>query len=141
MRFGFLGLIAVFAFCEAVASADTIAKPGIKPVQAELIADLNARLLKVGSTVFARVTVDWTGTDCVLKSGAILEASVLSVTPHTKTTKSSELDLAFTKAQCGEAKMMPFKLMLAAMAAPTQDSDLGILNDTVPPTSTLIAVA
>lgn len=132
MRFGFLGLIAVFAFCEAVASADTIAKPGIKPVQAELIADLNARLLKVGSTVFARVTVDWTGTDCVLKSGAILEASVLSVTPHTKTTKSSELGLAFTKAQCGEAKMMPFKLMLAAMAAPTQDSDLGILNDTVP---------
>ncbi|HTB95965.1 MAG TPA: hypothetical protein VK716_03085 [Terracidiphilus sp.] len=132
MKFRGLALLLVVAYCVVAAYGDSLPKPGLKPVQAELIADLNARLLQVGSTVFARVTADWQSADCALKRGSILEASVLSVAPHTKTSKSSELALAFTQAQCGEAKMVPFKLMLAAMAAPTQDSDLGILNDTVP---------
>src|SRR5579862_9527475 len=64
-------LLAALATPSFAATAST---PGITPVQAELMADMNARLLKVGAPVYARVTVDWTGTDCVLRSGAVLEA-------------------------------------------------------------------
>lgn len=108
------------------------ALPGITPIQAELMADLNARLLKAGAPVYARVTVDWTGTDCVLRKGAVLEAHVVSVAPYNRSTKLSELDLAFTQAQCDAPKMAAFELLLAALAAPPRDSDLGILSDPVP---------
>ena len=125
-------LITALALHYTAAFADKITKPGITPVQAELSSDLNARLLKVGSTVYARVAVDWQGSNCVLRTGAILEAHVLSVVPHTKIVKGSELDLAFTRAQCGELKMGDFGLVLAAMAAPPQDSDYGIMSDSLP---------
>jgi hypothetical protein len=121
-----LALIGASAFAES-----TLVPPPITPVQAELIADLNARLLKVGSTVFARVTANWDHSDCSLRNGAILEGRVVSVVPHTKTTKVSELDIAFTRAQCGQPKLGEYGLMLAAIAAP-QDSDYGIMSDNLP---------
>lgn len=96
------------------------------------MADMNARLLKVGAPVYARVTVDWTGTDCVLRSGAVLEAHVLSVSPYRENGKISEVNLAFTRAQCGDVKMGAFELLLAALAAPPQNSDLGILTAAMP---------
>ncbi len=125
-------LAAVLALCGQAFPAEPVNKQAITPVQAELIADLNARLLKVGATVYARVTVDWRGADCALRSGAILEAHVVSVVPHTKTVKASELDLAFTRAQCGQPKLDAFGLMLAAMAAPQSDRDYGIMSDSLP---------
>ena len=124
-------MVALVLSCTVVFSA-TIAKPGITPVQAELMGDVHAHLLKVGATVFARVIAEWRGTDCSLRNGAILQGQVTSVVPHTKTAKGSEIDLAFTKAQCGELKMDKFELLLVAMAAPPQNMDLGILTDALP---------
>ena len=80
-------LTTALALCCPAVFADTTAKPGITPVQAELTADLNAHLMKVGSTVFARVTVDWRSSDCVLRNGAILEAHVVSVVPQPRPPK------------------------------------------------------
>jgi hypothetical protein len=40
--------------------------------------------------------------------------------------------LAFTRAQCGDLKMAPFNLLLSAIAAPPEDSDLGILSQSLP---------
>ena len=119
-----LGCIAAFA--------DSKARIAVTPIQAELVADIQARLLKVGATVFARVSVDWRGTDCFLRNGAILEGHVVAVVPHTKTTKGSEVDLAFTKAQCSNKKMDGFELLLVALAAPPQNNDLGIVSDPMP---------
>jgi hypothetical protein len=127
-----LGVTTALALGCTVAFANTTAKPGITPVQAELIADVNSRLLTAGNTVYARVIADWQGADCELRSGAILEAQVISVVPHTKTVKGSELDLAFTKAQCGEPKIGAFGLLLVAMAAPPQNSDMGIISSSLP---------
>jgi hypothetical protein len=132
MKMRILGLAAAVALCWATASAEKIAKPGITPIQAELMADLHARLLKVGGTVYARVTVDWKGPSCVLRNGAILEAHVVSVVPRIKPAKGSEVGLAFAKAQCGELKMGPFELLLSAVAAPPENSDLGILSENLP---------
>jgi len=132
MRARILGVAVALALCSSSALGDAVGKPGITAVQAELLADMHARLLKVGTTVYARVTADWRGADCALRSGAILEGHVLSVTPHTKTAKGSEVSLAFTRAQCGDTKMGAFELLLAAMAAPPQNSDLGMLSESVP---------
>jgi hypothetical protein len=127
-----LGLTAALALCCAMVSAEKIAKPGADPIQAELMADLHARLLKVGATVYARVTVEWRSPACVLRNGAVLEAHVVSVVPSIKPVKASEVGLAFTKAQCGDLKTGPFNLLLSAIAAPPEDSDLGILSQSLP---------
>ena len=118
--------------CVQAYGARKVAEPGITPVQAELMADLNARLLHVGAPVFARVTVDWTRTGCVLPKGAVLEARVVSVAPYNKATHLSELDLTFTRAQCAAPSMAAFDLLLAALAAPPRPMDMGILSDPLP---------
>ena len=111
--------------CPAVFGA-TGAVAGVTPVQAELMADMNAHLLQEGAVVFARVTVDWRGTGCTLRNGAIVQGNVVSVTPyHRQGSKGSEVVLAFTKAQCGDLKMGAFQLLLAAVAAPPQNSEMG----------------
>jgi hypothetical protein len=120
------------ALCGAPLLAETAARTEVVPIQAELIADMHVHLIKVGAPVFARVTADWHGADCVLNSGSILEGRAVSVTARTRTVKNSELDLAFSKAQCGQPKMGAFQLMLVAMAAPPEDSDLGIMSDDLP---------
>jgi hypothetical protein len=127
-----LGLLMALALCCPAVFAATAAPPSIVAIEAELIGDVNARLLKVGATIYARATADWHGTDCVLRSGAILEAHVLSVTPYRENAKLSEVDLAFTGAQCGELKMGAFPLLLAAMAAPPRNSDMGVLSSPMP---------
>jgi hypothetical protein len=96
------------------------------------MADLHARLLKVGQTVYARVTVEWRSPTCLLRNGSVLEAHVVSVVPSIKPVKSSEVGLAFTKAQCGDLNMGSFPLLLSAIAAPPDDSDLGILSESLP---------
>ena len=101
MKMRILGLTAALVLCWATVSAEKLAKPGADPVQAELMADLHARLLKVGQTVYARVKVEWRNPGCNLKNGAVLEAHVVSVVPSIKPVKASEVGLAFTKAQCG----------------------------------------
>jgi hypothetical protein len=125
-------LIIALALGCAPVFAEKIAKPGADPIQAELMADLHARLLKVGETVYARVTVEWRSPACVLRNGAVLEAHVVSVVPSIKPVKASEVGLAFTKAQCGNMKTGPFNLLLSAIAAPQQDSDVGILSYSLP---------
>lgn len=132
MKTGILGLTAALALCLPTASAEKLAKPGADPVQAELMADLHARLLKVGETVYARVKVEWRSPSCDLKNGAVLEAHVVSVVPSIKPVKASEVGLAFTRAQCGNMKMGPFNLLLSAVAAPPEDADLGVLSYSLP---------
>ncbi len=89
------------------------AAPG--PVQAELLAHLNVRHLATGSTLFARVTLDWSGSDCVLRKGAILQATVEQSDPR-KGRNESRLALSFDKAQCNGRDLQPIDLVLAAVA-------------------------
>ena len=112
--------------------AATPAKPGVTPIYAELMTDVRAHKLQVGASIFARVTGEWEGRDCALRDGAILEAHVVSVVPPTKAAKGSQVDLAFTKAQCGTLKMSDFGLMLAAMSAPPGEFDLNNPDNPLP---------
>ena len=84
--------------------------------QGGVLAHLSVRHVSGGATAFARVTVDWSGKNCFLKQGSILEARVESAVPR-KGSDHSELALAFTKAQCNGADLTPIELVLAAVAA------------------------
>lgn len=123
---------AVLLSCCAGVSAEPSSRPGVTPIEAELVSEVQAHLAHVGEKVFARVTADWQSADCILRDGAILEAHVVSVVPHTRAVKSSELSLAFTKAQCGAIQMSPFEMLLAGLVSPPRDNDLGIISAPVP---------
>jgi hypothetical protein len=128
-----LVLTSAVALCGIQVLADSIAPPQAAPVRARLLADMHARKLTVGATVYARVIDEWRGSGCELRSGAILEGHVVSVTPYAKPAKTSAVDLAFTRAQCLGKEMGNFNLLLAGVAAPPQNVvDLGVLTDPVP---------
>lgn len=125
-------LVAALALCSTALAADNVPKPGITPVEAQLMADVRAHQMTVGQPVYARVDTAWNSADCVLRNGAILEGQVVAVTPHTKTDANSVLTLAFTKAQCHGVKMDDFKLLLSAVAAPPSGMDSEDLSDMLP---------
>lgn len=86
------------------------------PVHAKLLKYINVRHLQPGSSVFARVTADWSGLNCTLRKGAIIEANVEAAVPHVKHGRGSELALSFPKAQCSGADMVPLDFFLAAIS-------------------------
>ncbi len=139
MNMRILGQAAILALSCRVLLGAPPAKPAITPIQAELIADMHARLLKPGGAVYARVTAEWHSAECPLGIGATLEGHVVDVVPHVKAPKGtmpkvSTVSVAFTGAQCGGPAMHPYSLLLSAMAAPPHDQDLGIMSDMLPVT-------
>ena len=116
-----LGILLIAGLCGGSVCAEPLATPAVTVVEAELLADLEARNLKPGGTLYAKVTAEWNGLGCVLLRGAVLEAKVVSVVPHSKTSKASEVSLSFTNAECGKSAMEPFALDLVALAAPEED--------------------
>jgi hypothetical protein len=125
-------LIPVLVLCPAALYADNVPKPGVTPVEAQLMADVRAHQMTVGQAVFARVDTAWTSSECNLRQGAIVEGRVVAVTPHSKADANSEMTLEFTKAQCNGVKMNDFKLLLSAVAAPPSDMDSAFLSDMLP---------
>lgn len=105
----------LYASCLAACLAQSSEPPQQGPVQAEFLTHFNVRHLAPGATVFARVTLDWSSPDCVLRQGSILEAKIEIAQPR-KVRGESKLALSFNKAQCNGAEMHPLDLMLAAVA-------------------------
>lgn len=137
MNIRILGTAAAVALSSPMLLGAPPARPAITPIQAELIADMHARLLKPGGSVFARVTAEWHSTECALNIGSTLEGHIVEVVPHVKAPKgtmpkASTVSMAFTKAQCGGPEMRPYSLLLSAMAAPPHDEDLGVMSDSLP---------
>jgi hypothetical protein len=127
---GCLAIILIAGLYVSAMQSQTRSQTGVLvPVEAELLMHLEASHLKTGGSVFARVSVDWTGPGCVLRRGATLEATVVAVTPHSPISSGSEVALSFEKAQCGKSDMEPFALLLAAIAAPGDEENGSITTD------------
>jgi hypothetical protein len=99
----------------------SVPHPVLTPIQAELLADLQARNLAPGAALYAKVQADWTGFGCVLPHGVVIEAHVVSVVKHSKSSKASQVTLSFDKAQCNKSDLKPFAMTLAAIAFPQED--------------------
>jgi hypothetical protein len=90
-----------------------------KPIQAELIQRLNARKVKVGDPILAKLASPWKSPECDLRSGAIIQGHVVTRKAHSKTEKISEIGITFESGQCGGPEMKPLFLTIAAVLAPS----------------------
>jgi len=129
---------ALFGLCMCSGGSQSPAPDNPGPVQAELLKHLNVSRLASGDTVFARLTQDWNGLGCALRSGSILEATV-ETADRRKIGSESKLALSFTMAQCNGAEMQPMKLLLAAIASPPPDWRIAPNPEFRTPMSSLLA--
>ncbi len=132
MRVSILLTAAALGLLNQVAPAEPTAQPTAPVIHAELMADVLGRKLQVGSTVFARALADWSAGGCTLREGSVLEARVVSITPYNKADKTAEMGLAFSRAQCVGHEIGSFTFVLAAIAAPPDNVNMGVLNNTIP---------
>lgn len=107
----------VCVLASGIALRSQVAQPVSKPVEAELLARLSARSVRVGDTIYALVANDWSGPGCHLRRGATLGGTVRSVTLRSRTS-ASEVALSFDRAECNEQGLRPFQMILEAIGAP-----------------------
>ena len=62
-----------------------------------------------------RVTEQWKDDDCQLKPGAIVQGRVVHVAKRSKVSKVSQMQLAFTAAECGNPLAKPLALTFIAL--------------------------
>ena len=105
--------------CSGLAQSP-VPQPDPGPVQAELLANLDVRHLGNGKTIFASITQDWNGLDCLLRKGAILEGTVEESISR-QGNNESKLALSFKRAQCNGREMQPMDLVLTVIAQPPTD--------------------
>jgi hypothetical protein len=77
------------------------------PLQADLLALLDAAKLTRGSRVLAKARVDWNDPACHLRAGAIVIGQVVDLEQRSKQNKGSSITVAFDHAEC-EGIVTPF---------------------------------
>jgi hypothetical protein len=86
---------------------------------------LDARKVKAGDPILAKLALAWKCPSCDLRHGAIIQGHVVTQKAHSKTEKTSEIGVVFDAGQCGGPDMKPLFLTVAAIVAPSpaRDSD------------------
>jgi hypothetical protein len=91
------------------------------PLQADLLAPLDASKVKRGAAVLAKARVDWNNSNCHLRAGSIVIGHVIDLEQPSKQNKGSSLTIAFDHAEC-EGSVKPFSFtMFAIIANPKLD--------------------
>jgi hypothetical protein len=86
------------------------------PLQADLLAVLDAAKLTRGATVLAKARVIWNNPTCHLQAGAIVIGHVIDLEQRSKQNKGSSVTIAFDHAEC-EGSVTPFSFTLFAIVA------------------------
>jgi hypothetical protein len=91
------------------------------PLQAELLAPVDANKLSLGAAVFAKARVDWNDPSCHLRTGSVVTGHIVAIEKRTKQSKGSSLTIAFDHADC-DGRIAPIQFTLfAIIAAPEVD--------------------
>jgi hypothetical protein len=90
---------------------------------AELLQPLDARKVKAGDPILAKLALSWKSSFCDLRQGAIIQGHVVTPKAHSKSEKTSEIGIVIDAGQCGGRDMKPLFLTVAAVVAPTPASD------------------
>ena len=99
------------------------------PIQAELIAPLDAGRLHRGAPVFAKVKYDWDGPGCKLRAGSTVVGYVADLEQRSKQSKGSSITLVFNKSNCNGQSDTPLKLVVFAIIAQVTDHyDSGMID-------------
>jgi len=110
-----------------------------KPIQAELIQRLEARKVKVGDSILAKIVLPWKSPECDLRAGAVIQGHVVAQKAHSRTEKTSEIGISFESGQCGGLEMKPLHLTVAALFAPYPPSYSG--SEEMQPLNSAIGLA
>jgi hypothetical protein len=86
------------------------------PLQADLLAPLDAAKLTRGATVLAKARINWNNPTCHLRAGAIVIGHVVDLEQRSKQNKGSSVTIAFDHAEC-EGSVTPFSFTLFAIIA------------------------
>jgi hypothetical protein len=95
------------------------------PLQADLLAPLDAAKLTRGVRVLAKARADWNDPACHLRAGAIVIGQIVDLEQRSKHNKGSSIAVAFDHAEC-EGTVTPFAFTLFAIVAYPQ------INEGVP---------
>jgi hypothetical protein len=94
------------------------------PLQAELLAPVDANKLSLGASVFAKARVDWNDPACHLRTGSVVTGHIVAIEKRTKQSKGSSLTIAFDHADC-DGRIAPIQFTLfAIIAAPEVDEGM-----------------
>jgi hypothetical protein len=86
------------------------------PLQADLLAPLDAGKLVRGAAVLAKARVDWNNPACHLRAGAIVIGHIVDLERRSKQNRGSSFTVAFDHAEC-EGSVTPFSFTLFAIIA------------------------
>jgi len=131
-----LALWFAFYLCQSYAGLNSATNSPAVPLQAELVAGFDARLLTANQPVFAKARERWSSGDCVLRKDALVKGKVVTASVHSGKSPS-EVALLFESAECGGPGLKPLPLVLEAIVGP--DSEAG--RDTYVPLNQAIGLA
>jgi hypothetical protein len=98
------------------------------PLQADLLAPLDATKVKRGAAVLAKARVDWNNSTCHLRAGSIVIGHIIDLEQPSKQNKGSSLTIAFDHAEC-EGSVTPFSFtMFAIIAYPKLDEGVPMVD-------------
>src|ERR1700733_12826479 len=128
LLFAFTGLFCTLARAQGSREGlDRILSAQV-PLQADLLAPLDAAKLARNAPVVAKARVDWNNPTCHLRAGAIVMGHIIDLERRSKQNRGSSLTVAFDHAEC-EGSVTPFSFTLFAIIGyPQLDEGLPMVS-------------
>jgi hypothetical protein len=128
LLFAFTGLFCTLARAQGSREGlDRILSSQV-PLQADLLAPLDAAKLARNAPVLAKARVDWNNPTCHLRAGAIVIGHIIDLERRSKQNRGSSLTVAFDHAECeGSVTLFSFTLF-AIIAYPQLDEGVPIVG-------------
>jgi hypothetical protein len=84
------------------------------PLEAELLAPLDASKLVRGASVLAKARLDWNGPTCLLRAGSVVSGRIVDLEQRSRQNKGSSLTILFDHANC-DGHLTPTGFTLVAL--------------------------
>jgi hypothetical protein len=98
------------------------------PLEAELLAPLDAGKLVRGASVLAKARLDWKSPTCLLRAGSVVSGHIVDFEQRSKQNKGSSLTILFDHANC-DGHLTPTGFTLVALIiTPEQDEGRPLLD-------------
>ncbi len=104
----------------------------VQPLQTELIVPLDLSHVHVGSPVLVRAARDWTGSNCTLRTGSMVQGHVVELVKRSHTVRDSQVQLAFDAADCEAHHEASFRLTLVALIGPVSSTGQSGVSEASP---------
>jgi hypothetical protein len=98
------------------------------PLEADLLAPLDASKLVRGASVLAKARLDWKGPTCLIRAGSVVSGHIVDFEQRSKQNKGSSLTILFDHANC-DGHLTPTGFTLVALiTTPALDEGRPLLD-------------